>query len=112
MRYNRAIMPQPKKDQEPRQNPLPQYKQIAIEAIGDGRDVDAALAVHLLWVARNAERWIEAGQASPGMVSDAILRNAKERLELQKSNRHAGEFSPLMIQQLMSGKLPGVVDEG
>lgn len=60
-------------------------QQITIVPPENYSDADELLRAHARWVIDNADHWTKTGKASPGMVSDAVMKNVDLRLKLGKS---------------------------
>ena len=83
---------------------LPDYVQFEQKSAGDCKNVDSALAAHLVWVLANADRWYLNGKVSPGMISDAILKNVDQRLDLEKLSKTGGLIEPEKLLRILAGK--------
>ena len=83
---------------------LPDYVKFDQQAVGDCNDVDLALAAHLKWVLANTDRWYLSGKWSPGMISDAMLKNVDQRLDLEKLSKTGGLIDPETLMKIMRGE--------
>lgn len=68
----------------------------------DYGDPDEVLREHLRWLFVNAKKWLAGSKATPGVISEQILKNVDQRLDLMKLREDSDGDDDGLIGQIMA----------